>query len=277
MWRLALLGLVALTLLAPAPGQGGAPPAPQLAFERGPDVWTIRADGTGARRLLSRATAPAWSPDGKLIAFVSDRSGDEELYVARADGTGIRRVTRSPGHDLSPAWSTDGKRLAYSHDAEIRTIKPDGSGMRVVVRKAAAWHEHLSPTWHGTTIVYSSTRVSTFNPELYATPARRLTYTKGSDGVLGDDTMPDFSPDGRLIAFTSNVTRQGEIWTIDANGKNRRRLTDRPGDDWAPAFSPDGARIAFHNLEDGGVWMMGADGTGLRRLTSGREPDWRPR
>ena len=72
-------------------------------------------------------------------------------------------------------------------------MNANGSSQRRLVGKAKAWHEHYSPTWHGSRIVYSSNRVSNFNAELFAVPARRLTFTKGSEGVLGDDGMPDFS------------------------------------------------------------------------------------
>jgi Tol biopolymer transport system component len=274
MWRLALISIAALALLA-APHSGGGTPDSELAFARGGKIWTIGADGNGVRILIHNASSPAWSPDGTRIAFVSARSGDEEIYVARANGTGIRRLTVLPGPDLSPDWSSDGRKLAWSRNREIWTMSAFGADKRRIVRKAEPWHEHHSPTWHGDRIVYSSIRVSFFNAELYQAPAKRLTFTKGSDGVLGDDGMPDFSPDGRRIVFTSNRDQQGEIYVMNANGTGQKRLTRRPGDDWAPAFSPDGRKIAFTQLP-GTIWTMNADGTGLRKLSSGTDADWRP-
>jgi len=203
------------------------------------------------------------------------RTGDEEIYVANADGSGIRRLTRSRGPDLSPAWSSDGRRLAWSRNAEIWTMSATGANQRALVRKAQPWHEHYSPTWHGATIVYSSSRAGFFNPELYAAPARRLTFTKGAEHVLGDDGMPDFSPDGRRIVFTSNRDQQSEIYVMNRNGSGQRRLTRTPGDDFLPRFSPDGTQIAFVSLP-GTVLVMDADGTGARRLTAGTDADWRP-
>jgi Tol biopolymer transport system component len=270
---LSLLAL-AVSLSVPA-ASGGGTAVPELAFARGGNVWTIGADGKRARVLLRDAYSPAWSPDGSRLAFVSRRSGDEEIYVGRADGSLVKRLTRSPGPDLSPAWSSDGRRIAFSRKAEIWTMNADGTSQRTLVRKGRVWHEHHSPAWQGSRIVYSSNRVSNFNAELFAVPAKRLTFTKGSDGVLGDDGMPDFSPDGRRIAFTSNRDQQGEIYVMNADGSGQRRLTRRPGDDWAPDFSPDGSQVAFTQLP-GTIWVMRADGTGLRRLTSGVDADWRP-
>jgi TolB protein len=86
--------------------------------------------------------------------------------------------------------------------------------------------------------------------------------------------MPDFSPDGKRIVFTSNRDQQAEIYVMNANGTGQKRLTRRPGNDWAPDFSRDGARIAFTQLP-GTIWVMSADGSGLRRLTNGQDPDWR--
>jgi TolB protein len=285
MWRFLIALVVGVALFAPVPGSTGTverQAAKQtLAFVRGGDIHTIAADGTGRRLLIRKAYAPSWSPDGSRLAFVSHRSGDEELYVANANGTAITRLTRIPGPDLSPAWSSDGRRLAWSRDREIWTMNASGSGKRRLVAKAKIWHEHHSPTWHGSTIVYSSNRVSFFNPELYAVPATRLTFTKGSDGVLGDDGMPDFSADGRRIVFTSNRDGNGEIYVMRADGSGERRLTRKPGDDFNPRFSPDGRQIAFTSLPGasaaGSVFVMNADGIGLRRVTSGTDPDWLPR
>jgi Tol biopolymer transport system component len=275
MWRVVIATIVGVALLVPAPGSGGPEQPATLAVTRGGDVFAIRADGTGLRPLLRRAYAPAWSPDGTRLAFVSRRSGDEEIYVANADGGGVRRLTRSPGADLSPAWSSDGTRIAWSRNGEIWTMAASGANQRAVVRKAKRWHEHVTPAWHGTRLVYSSTRAGFFNPELYAAPAVRLTHTKGSDGVLGDDGMPDFSPDGRRIVFTSNRDQQAEIYVMNRDGSGERRLLARRGDDFLPRFSGDGTQIAFVSLP-GTIVVANADGTGARRLTAGTDADWKP-
>jgi TolB protein len=110
------------------------------------DVYLMDADGSGLRNLTSgpgRESDPAWSPDGapggRRIAFVSDRDGNEEIYVMAVPdgpatvGSGLTRLTYDPGDDLHPAWSPDGECIAFlSHRNGaygIYLARPDGSGL----------------------------------------------------------------------------------------------------------------------------------------------------
>ena len=91
---------------------------------------------------------PAWSPDGSRIAFVSDRDGDDEIYVMNADGSGQIRLTTSAGLDLWPAWSPDGSQIAFdSHrdgNIQIYVMNVDGSGQMPITRDA--WND-MMPSW----------------------------------------------------------------------------------------------------------------------------------
>ena len=73
----------------------------------------IRPDGTDRRMLVKDAGQPAWSPDGKMLAFLRVRSGNPDIYTINADGSGERRLTSDSGEDVDAAWSPDGKLIAF--------------------------------------------------------------------------------------------------------------------------------------------------------------------
>jgi len=254
-------------------------------------IYLMNADGSGLRRVARGgkvrlpgaagfyALPPAWSPDGRKIAFGSDRDGSVEIYVMNADGSGQRRLTRSPEVEGSLAWSPDGRRIAFvsrigdarnpTRRQEIYVMNADGSGQRKLARDGHA------PAWSpdGRKIAFRSDRDG--NGEIYVVNAdgsgqRRLTRNPTSDGG------PLWSPDGRKIFFVRAEFRHGnsEVYAMNADGSGRRNLTrnaapPRRAQDGSPALSPDGRKIVFVSTRDGDgdVFVMNADGSGKRNLT----------
>ena len=210
-------------------------------------LYAVNGNGTALTQLTSDAFenySPALSPDGKKIAFVSDRDGvlityndpfegageyreGRDVYVMNADGTGIVRLTMS-GVSGDPAWSPDGTRIAF----------------------ASAWGIRIAGTDDTNSVELTN------NPQ---------------------DHTPAWSPDGSRIAFTRadpsvrGAPQTARIWIVDADGTGPTPLTDFHSS--GPVWSPDGGKIAFTGFspaDSGGqVYIMNSDGSGAVRLTSG--------
>ena len=213
--------------------------------------------------------SPDWSPDGRRIAFDSDRDGNWEVYVMNADGSGVTRLTDNGAADEFPAWSPDGRRIAFESNRdgnwEIYVMNADGSGVTRLTYNDAF---DSGPDWSpdGRRIAFDSNRDG--NWEIYVMNADGSGVTRLTDNGAADG-FPAWSPDGRRIAFESNHDGNPEIYVMNADGSGATRLTYNDAGDSFPAWSPDGRRIAFHSHRDGSfdIYVMNADGSGATRLT----------
>jgi TolB protein len=228
---------------------GTASRAPLLAFSRcgpdgcanGTDLWVIREDGTGLRRVTRQGTHnefPSWSPDGRQLAFARSDGLSGGIWTLDVTTSKVRRLTQGAALDAQPAWSPDGRTIAF-----VRQVHGEGSAIETI----SADGRHLS----------------------------RLT------SIPGNYQHPTWSPDGRQIAFAYSRNPHADhygISIIEANGVGRRELArDRAHDYLDPAWSPDGKEIAFSLLGPRGktfsadLEVMKPDGSD-RRLVARASP-----
>ena len=243
------------------------------------------ADGEGAQVALTSADpiiSPAWSPDGKSLAYVSFESQKAVVWTQEV-ATGRRRMLANfRGSNSAPAWSPDGRQLAValSRDGytQLYMLPRDGGEPRRLTSSRSIDTEPVfSPD--GAQIYFVSDRGG--GPQVYRMPAgggapERVTF----DGDY--NISPSISPNGRLLAYVSRVGPAAfKLMTLDLGTGTVRSLTPTSNDE-SPSFAPNGRLIAYATRLDGRDVLMTTTVDGrikTRLLTSGadvREPAWGP-
>lgn len=217
------------------------------------DIYVMNYDGSDLTNLTNTPFGffekkPKWSPDGKKIIYITDTSRGSrkeqpeyagEIWIMNADGTEKQNLTNNPAIDSSPSWAPDGKKIVFvsSRDGnrEIYVMNSDGTNQKNL----------------------------TNNPSV--------------------DYAPRWSPDGKKIAFLSTRDRKEydrnislkkdmnvEIYVINSDGTDLKRMTNHPGKDSDCVWSPDGEKIGFSSIRDNNedIYTVNVDGSGLRRLTT---------
>ena len=270
-----------------------APAAPaRIAFvsnrEGNYDIFTMNVDGSGLINLTSNITdwdqAPAWSPDGRKIAYSTGLSHD--IWVMNTDGSGKTNLSLT-STDGFAAWSPDGSKIAFTRTNDSRSqvfvMNADGSNQTSL---ATGYDPAWSPD--GTRIAFIRDG-SIFVMNADGTNQLEVT-SPGSES----DRAAQWSPDGSMIAFIRSGHEDGDgfyvsnLWVTNSEGTNPRRLTNYvfpgpigsiAGQDW----SPDGVWLAFGGDAPGGldILIIHPDGTGQMDLTNNTRwyeagPIWSP-
>jgi len=284
------LAALLVALLGSAPVLAADPPLLIVSNRSGSaNIFLANADGSEVKNLTDSKflnTNPAWSPDGKKVAFASDRDGDMSLYVMDADGKNATRLTKDHG-DRLPSWSADGKTIAFCRRTESGSqicSVPAAGGDAKEIGDGDGWDPAFSPD--GKKIAFTSMRDGD-GFRLYVMDAdgknvKKLTEKPNPYGYV----YPAWSPDGKKISWTDHTDDGLQLFVADADGKNAKQVTKLGGVATYSAWSPDGKTISFCHLQEdkpGTVYVVDADGSNQKALlkdetlVDGARPAWRPK
>jgi TolB protein len=248
------------------------------------EIYISDFDGNNPTRITSYKSIsllPKWSPQGDRIVFTSFKDGDPMLFLMDISSGQIRKISKT-GLIGGACWKADGNALALTVNSggneDIITTDMEG---KVLEQLTDHWGIDVSPTFSpdGTKMAFVSNRSG--NPQIYIKDLQsgneeRITFD------LKYCTSPTWSKTGK-IAFTAMDDGACDIYTINPDGSNQRRLTQETGNNEDACWSPDGRYIVFSSNRDGGdyhLYIMNANGQNQRRITflKGEDtaPSWSP-
>jgi actin-like ATPase involved in cell morphogenesis/cytoskeletal protein RodZ len=205
-------------------------------------------DSVVATDELRAETRAAWSPDGTMLAFESERGGAVDMYLLNLQDGQLIQVTDDEAFEGDPGWSPDGQQIVFWRAAGAAGTGPAQAGEG----------RHLYKLQIG-------------GSNLLVPGGPDPVVTQLTDGE-GEDWVPSFSPDGATILFASLRDGNYDVYSIPASGGDTTRLTDDPNVDTEPAWSPDGRRFVFRSQRDGDadaeLYVANADGSDQRRLSN---------
>ncbi|MCI0475429.1 MAG: hypothetical protein L0Y55_04225 [Anaerolineales bacterium] len=261
----------------------------------GGNLYTVNGDGTNLKRITDGALDPAWSPDGKAIAYTrwEKKPG---VYIALADGSNETSLV-GVNQALSPQWSPDGSRIAFVRQTGGKTDES------CLCFGAFCFGQSPDTRWKLGMIAFKINQNGDLYNEFNDPPctnhcfsptwdreSRYLAYADGQFGIMRTDTMSNtlwvmfnqnpkvqsaaWSPDGSKIAFQVNQHDHWEIYVMNADATNPQPVTQpdplsfRPANNVAPVWSPDSRQILFLSDRNGRweFFAVNPDGSNLRQV-----------
>jgi Tol biopolymer transport system component len=259
-------------------------------FEGG-DIWSVDVQSGVENKIIDNAFNPAYSPDGKAIAYDASRSGPRRIWSSNSSGYNPQQISTDVSEEAShvrPRWSADGKRIVFQNiertKFNIRTVEIDGRNMTWITNDL---YNNLNPVWsrRNDFIYFSSDRGGGYNIWRIAVAAASETAAQPQQITTGagQDVELEISPDGSHLAF-SVLKQNADLWRLPVspvNGKptgSPEQVISTTREDSRGSLSPDGSRIAFNSDRAGemNIWLFNLADRSTRQLTRGPGGDFQP-
>lgn len=217
------------------------------------------------------------------IAFTSDVTGFQEVYVADLLGDAVRQITKHRRLTVSPRFSPDGKLLTYTsyHTGNPNLYITDLAQSKVTKAVSRRPGLNLAPAWSPDGKTMAITLSEDGNPDLYLIDTQGKILRRLTSGS-GINVSPSWSPDGKSLAFVSDRSGTPQVYTLDLRTSRSTRITFNGNDNSEPSWSPDGEWLTFTGLIDGSyhINIVRKDGSSLIQLTrfagDHESPSWSP-